>query len=103
VAPILCKTCNHPISGHYKVSEHLESPSGWKRHDCHVCDKERTVVVADSPSRRQQGVAFIGLLAFEFLIAILIKASHATGSAALLLYLIPVLIAFVYYINKYES
>ena len=42
----------------------------------------------------------MGVIAFAFVIAFMVKASHATGAAAILPYLIPVLGVWIYWIKK---
>lgn len=68
VAPLLCKSCGHPISDHYRdppdSNGEIEVP---KSHHCHVCDKGTMV------TRGQTIGAAIAALFVGFLLAYLVS------------------------------
>jgi hypothetical protein len=56
-------------------------------------------VPTDEQQRHRQWPVVLAFLAFEFIVALIVKGSHAQGSGAIILYLIPVLGVFIYLVN----
>jgi hypothetical protein len=54
------------------------------------------------PRKTSGGVILLGFLGFEVAIAFIVKASHVTGAAGIILYLAPVLLV-LYILSKSEG